>query len=210
MRTANRAHLALGVVLVVAALNFLWQLGSSSYFVDEVLSLQVASHSLGGLLHAVSHTEITPPAYFLFQHEWLARAGSQAEWVARLPSVACGVLLVAAVYWLASLVSANLMVSLGAAALAALSPFVLEYAQRAQGYLFAALLVTVAVCSVLQVRALVRAGAGVADRRRDRSGAGDVHELHGRDRDRDAVRVGRLARRAARPLAPARSLAPAR
>lgn len=146
----DAVRLALGAMLVLAAANFLWQIGSSSYFVDEVLSLDAATHALGGVLHAVVHTEITPPAYFLFAHEWVARAGSQAEWVTRLPSALGGVALVAAVYWLALLVSERTRVALGAAVLAALSPFVLEYAQRAQGYLLAALLVTVGVCAVLQ------------------------------------------------------------
>ncbi len=137
-------------LLGLAAANFAWQLGSSSYFVDEVLSISAATHSLGSLLHAVSHTEISPPGYFLFQHEWLGRTGSRAEWVARLPSMLGAVALVGAVYWLGWVLSRRFVIALGSAALAATSPFVLQYAQLAQGYLFAALATTLSVCGVLQ------------------------------------------------------------
>jgi MFS family permease len=60
------------------------------------------------------------------------------------------VLLVGAVYWLASLLSEHPAFALVAAALCACSPFVLEYAQRAQGYAFVALAVTAAVAAAIQ------------------------------------------------------------
>ncbi len=149
---AARSHWerwALAAVLALAAVSFAWHLGSASYFVDEVLSVDASSRPLGQVLHAVAHTEITPPAYFFFQHAWLSLTGSQAEWVARLPSAVCGVLLVAVVYWLATVVIERAPVAFGAALLAALSPFVLEFAQRAQGYLFAALATSAAVAAGL-------------------------------------------------------------
>ncbi len=146
-----RTSWALQAVLLLAALNFFWQLGSSSYFVDEVLSVNVASQPLAHVMHWVASTEITPPGYFYFLHEWLGRFGEHhPEWIARLPSALAGVLLVAAVYWLASLVCWKRATALLAAALAACSPFVLEFAQRAQGYESVALAVTVAVAAALQ------------------------------------------------------------
>ncbi|HEY2438528.1 MAG TPA: hypothetical protein VGH93_15205, partial [Solirubrobacteraceae bacterium] len=54
------------------------------------------------------------------------------------------------VYWLAMLVSDRRAVALGAAGLGAVSPFVLEYAQRAQPYVFEMAAVTVAFCAALQ------------------------------------------------------------
>lgn len=156
-------------MLGVAAANFLWQLGSSSYFVDEIQSISVARSPIGGVLHAISKIELTPPVYFYFQHEWLLRTRTAEEWVARLPSAACGVVLVAAVYWLASLLSERRAVALGAASLAALSPFVLEYSQLAQGYVFVMLAVTLAVAASLRALGTSRrqgrwlaAGAGAA------------------------------------------------
>ena len=149
--SALEARWALPAVLLLAGLNFIWQLGASSYFVDEVLSVNVASQPPGHVLHWVATTEITPPGYFYFLHEWLGRFGKHhPEWIARLPSALAGVLLVAAVYWLASLVCRKRATPLFGAALAACSPFVLEFAQRAQGYVFVALAVTVAVAAAIQ------------------------------------------------------------
>jgi 4-amino-4-deoxy-L-arabinose transferase-like glycosyltransferase len=162
-------RLALPAVLGLGAGNFLWQLGSSSYFVDEIQSIAVARSPIGGVLHAISKIELTPPAYFYFQHEWLYRTRTAQEWVARLPSAVCGVVLVAAVFWLASQLSERRAVVLGAASLTAVSPFVLEYAQLAQGYVFVMLAVTLAVAASLRAhrtsshRGLwLAAGAGAA------------------------------------------------
>jgi len=134
----------------LAAANFGWQLGSSSFYVDEVDAVGSALYPLGQLLHAVSRMEISPPAYYAFMHEWLYRFGWSHEWVARLPSAACGVLLVGAVYWLCSQLQARRVTGLAAAALTALSPFVLEEAQLAEPYVFAALAVTVAVAAAVR------------------------------------------------------------
>jgi hypothetical protein len=94
--------------------------------------------------------EISPPAYYAFMHEWLYRFGWSHEWVARLPSAACGALLVGAVYWLCAQLQARRVTRLAAAALTALSPFVLEEAQLAEPYVFAALAVTVAVAAAVR------------------------------------------------------------
>jgi 4-amino-4-deoxy-L-arabinose transferase-like glycosyltransferase len=141
---------ALLVLLGLAAANFLWQLGSSSYYVDEVLARGVALHPLSGLLGAIADGEIAPPAYFAGLHEWFAHIGTGPEWVARLPSALCGIALVAAVYWLALLLCGRRSIALGAAALAALSPFTLEYAQRAQEYVFVMLASTIAIAATVQ------------------------------------------------------------
>lgn len=159
---------ALPAICLIAAGNFLWQLGSSSYYVDELTSLASALTRFGNLLHAVGRFEISPPAYYVFLHEWLFRLGAGSEWLrrlavghewlARLPSAICGVMLVAAVYWLCSLVTERRATRLGAAALTALSPFVLQYSQQAEPYVFAALATTLAVAAA--IRATRGDGAG--------------------------------------------------
>jgi uncharacterized membrane protein len=131
-RPRFRSPLALVAVLVLAAVNFGWQLGSSSYYVDEVLSLNTSLTPLSGLVGVVEARQLSPPGFYLFQHEWLYRANDHIEWVARLPSLVCGVALVAAIYWLAGLVSERSAIRLGAAALAAVSPFVLQFSQLAE------------------------------------------------------------------------------
>jgi mannosyltransferase len=150
--TAARGAWPLLALLGLAAANFGWQLGSSSYFVDEVLSLQVSLEPLGGVLHAASTSEVTPPLYFYFMHEWIGRIGTIAEWATRLPSVLAGIALVAAVWWLARLLSERRVLAAVAAGLTALSPLALQYAQMAQGYVFVMLAVTLAAAASLRAR----------------------------------------------------------
>lgn len=163
MRSARRfragpAELGLVALLVIAAVNFFWQIGSSSYYVDEVLALETALTPLHALLHVIETNEISPPAYFFFLHEWTGHVGASPEWVTRLPSALCGIALVGAIYWLATLVSERRAVAVGSAALAALSPFVLAYAQRTEEYVFAMLASTVAIAaSIAASRARSRA-----------------------------------------------------
>jgi len=139
----------LTLILLVGAADFLWKLGSPSYFVDEVFSIRTASHALGDVINAARLSEFTPPTYYLFLHEWIGRTGSQAEWVVRLPSALAGVALVGAVYWMAR-AFLDRRGALAAAALCALSPLVLEYAQLVRAYVFAMLAVTVAVGATMR------------------------------------------------------------
>lgn len=134
----------LPAIMVGAAVNFFSQLGSSSYFGDEALSIEHSVPALGQVLHVVTRTENTPWTYFVALHEWLGRTGSQSEWIVRLPSAVAGVALVGAVYWMAR-VFVDRRAALGATALCAFSPLVLVYAREARVYVFAMLAGTVAV-----------------------------------------------------------------
>ncbi len=138
------SRLALPAILVLAAANFFWQLGSPSYFTDEAFSVMHSLPAIHTLLHQVAHTETTPYTYFLFLHEWMIRTGSQAEWVTRLPSAVAGVALVGAVYWMARAFVAR-WVALGAAALCAISPLIQSYAQETRVYIFLILALVISV-----------------------------------------------------------------
>jgi 4-amino-4-deoxy-L-arabinose transferase-like glycosyltransferase len=135
---------ALPVILLIAAGNFFWQLGSSSYFTDEAFSVV---HSLPGfheMFHVIAHTETTPWTYFLALHLWLHVTGSQAEWVTRFPSAVAGVAFVGATYWMARPFVGR-RGALAAAALAAISPLIGSYAQETRVYIFLMLAVVISV-----------------------------------------------------------------
>ena len=53
-------RLALPAILLLAAANFFWQLGSPSYFVDEAFSVMHSLPAIHTLFHQVAHTETTP------------------------------------------------------------------------------------------------------------------------------------------------------
>ncbi len=157
-QSRNRAGLAAGArygpwafvaILLLATANFFWQLGASSYYVDEALSIDNALPSIGSVVHLVNQTESNPWTYFLALHEWLGRTGSEREWVTRLPSAVAGIALVTAVFWLARAFLPRTP-ALVAAALAALSPLVLQYAQEVRVYVFVMLALALAVALVVR------------------------------------------------------------
>jgi Dolichyl-phosphate-mannose-protein mannosyltransferase len=144
----DHAGLLVGCVLVLAALGFLLGLGHSSLFIDEVYSWEASRGSLGDLGQAVQYNEVTPPLYYLILHAWMQIAGSDSELMLRLPSVLAGVALVGALYWLGNLVGGR-RAGLVTAALAAMSPLVLLYAQEVRAYVWVMLALTVAVAAVM-------------------------------------------------------------
>src|SRR5215207_3111076 len=137
-----------GMVFVVAGLLFALQLGSSSLFIDEVYSWRASRGSLGDLADALRYTEVTPPLYYLLLHAWMQIAGGDSETLLRLPSVVAGVGLVAAVYWLGSVVAGR-KAGLIAAGLTSISPLVLLYAQQVRAYVWVMLAVTIAVAAAV-------------------------------------------------------------
>ncbi len=146
---------ALAAIMLAGGLNFGWQLGSSSYFVDEALSILHSLPPLSAVTGVVRMTETTPWTYFFFLHEWIYRTGSQAEWVTRLPSAIAGFALVAAVYWMGG-AFLDRRPALLAAGLCALSPLILQYAQQARVYVFAMLAVTIAVGATVRASSASR------------------------------------------------------
>ncbi len=98
-----------------------------------------------------------PPAYYLLARLWEGIAGSSVTSL-RLFSALCSLLLLPAVYWLCMELFSDRRTAWTAVALAAISPFNVEYAQQAREYwLWMVLTVT---ASALLLRALRRGGAG--------------------------------------------------
>ncbi|MGH2919479.1 MAG: glycosyltransferase family 39 protein [Solirubrobacteraceae bacterium] len=145
----ERTSRVLVCVLVLAAAGFALGLGGSSLFIDEVYSWEASRGSLGDLAQALQYSEVTPPLYYLILHAWMQAVGSDSELMLRLPSVAAGIALVAALYWLGNLVAGR-RAGLIAATLGAVSPLVLLYAQQVRAYIWVMLALTVAVAAVVQ------------------------------------------------------------
>ncbi len=140
---------ALGAILLLGAANFVWQLGAINYFADEVLSIWNTTPSLSHVIAQVNRTESNPWTYFVLLHEWLGHTGAGREWSTRLPSVLAGIALIAAVFWLARALLPR-AAALGAAALTAISPLVLQYAQQVRMYVFVMLAVTLAAGAAIR------------------------------------------------------------
>ena len=131
---ARWVTLSVGAVsLGVGAVNSFWGVGSQSLFNDEAGTWVISSGPLAGLIHRLNKTEIVPPLYYGLLHGWLRLVGSQTEAALRVPSALTAVALVAVVGWLGLLLAGRTAGGL-AAALAALSPCTVIYAQQARAY----------------------------------------------------------------------------
>ncbi len=148
-----RESLPIWGITGLAAFLFLWQLGSSSFFIDEVSSMILASEPFGRLLPRLRMAENSPAGYFVLLHLWKGLLGSDAEWVARLPSALAGIALIPGVWRLGTLVDGK-RVGYIAALLTAVSPLVLQYAQQARPYMPAMLALTFAAIAALEAERL--------------------------------------------------------
>ena len=133
--------------LLLGAASVLIGLGASSLFVDEVYSWQAAHLPLGEIHAKVLADEVAPDTYYLGLHGWIRVFGDD-EWIMRLPSALAAIALVGAVWWLAAAVDRRAAPT--AAVLCALSPLVLQYGQQVRSYVFAMLVVTLAVGSAVR------------------------------------------------------------
>jgi len=126
------AWLVVALTIVAAALRFS-TLASQSYWVDESQAAHEMQLSFGAMLSAWSRYEWNPPLYFVVLWPWAKLFGT-GEAALRSLSALLGTAFVPLVYGCGrELVSRR--AGLVAAALAALSPFMLWYSQEAREYM---------------------------------------------------------------------------
>jgi hypothetical protein len=151
-RRPGPAALAAAALTVVGALARVL-VAHQSVFADELSTYWIsATHSLGGVLSLlystgrIHHAEITPPLSFLAS--WLTtRAGTSPE-LLRLPALLAGTATVPLVYLL-GLRTVGRRAALLAAALTALSPFMIYYSAEARAYGLLMFLLTASTLSML-------------------------------------------------------------
>jgi len=155
---ARRLPLAALAVLALTAVGAVPRVlvAHQPVFADELSTYWISvRHSLGGVLSLlyssgrIHHAEITPPLSFLAS--WLTtRAGATVE-LLRLPSLLAGIATIPLVHLL-GLRTVGRRAALTAAALTALSPFMIYYSAEARAYGLMMLLVVCAVlCLVLAI-----------------------------------------------------------
>jgi len=123
---------ALVVILAVAAVLRLVQLGHDSLWIDEV-TIAWRSHPHRLLAAVRDAGALEPPASYLVTAPWLQLPIS-VETAVRLPMALFGVLEVLALYLLARELSRRVSVGLVAALLLAVAPFAVRYSQEARYY----------------------------------------------------------------------------
>ncbi len=130
-RIISSAWALAGIVVVAAALRLLF-LGQRSYWLDEVISVELARLSGSELLHAWTSTEPNMPFYTLLLRAWI-RAFGEGELAVRLLSCLPSIAVVPALYALVlRLFDRN--TALLSSALLALHAFQIHYGQEARSY----------------------------------------------------------------------------
>ena len=137
--TSVEAWLLAGVVVVGAWLRFA-TLGSQSYWFDEAQAAHELHLSFGSMLNSMVVHETNPPLYFVLGWLW-ARVFGTGEVGLRSLSALAGTAVIPIAYLCGrELVSRR--AGLLAAALTALSPFMIWYSQEAREYMLLAALCT--------------------------------------------------------------------
>lgn len=144
------------VLALLAGLLYLRDLGRSSFFIDEAITVDNSRGGIHDVLHAVLLHETSPPPYTLLINGWIRLTGSHSEFTVRLPSALAGIGLVLAVWYLATLL-ADPPTAFLAALLTMSSPIVFEYAQQARVYVMLMLAATLSV--IAAVKAVERSSA---------------------------------------------------
>lgn len=143
---ASPALFLIPLTLVAAGLRFV--VATQDLFADELATQWIiSSNDFGGVLETVRTTaEITPPLSFLLS--WLATRIELIPELLRLPSLVAGVATIPIVYAVGAR-TVGRGAGLLAAALTALSPFMIFYSAEARGYGLMIALVLLSTLSVL-------------------------------------------------------------
>jgi 4-amino-4-deoxy-L-arabinose transferase-like glycosyltransferase len=131
---AGRIFLALGTVLLAAAVARWWGLGTQSLWFDEAYGVFIAQQPLLEIPRLLEAYDTHPPFHYVFLHVWMALFGT-GEVAIRLPSVIASVGVVALTFLLARRVAGD-RVGILAAILIAFSPFQITAAREARMYPF--------------------------------------------------------------------------
>ncbi|MBV8220519.1 MAG: glycosyltransferase family 39 protein [Solirubrobacterales bacterium] len=133
--TSVEAWLLAGVIVVGAGLRFA-TLGAQSYWFDEAQAAHELHLSLGAMFHSIFGVETNPPLYFVVGWVWVHVFGAGEVGLRSLSALAGTAVVVLAYLCGRELVSRE--AGLLAAALAALSPFMIWYSQEAREYMLLA------------------------------------------------------------------------
>jgi uncharacterized membrane protein len=154
-RIPRQAWIVVGLTALAAVLRFM-SLGSQSFWFDEAQAAHEFGGSLGALLHAIGRQETSPPLYFLLGWAWGHVFGT-GEVALRSLSALAGVAVVPLLYGAGRELVAP-RAGVAAAALAAISPFMIWYSQEAREYMLLAALCAASLLFFARARRAPTAG----------------------------------------------------
>jgi mannosyltransferase len=146
----SRERTVLGALIVLGGVLRFSTLGVQSFDIDESVTVSLLHQGLGGMLKSLPHTESTPPLYYLVAWLW-SRLFGLGEVGLRSLSAVFGTLMIPLAHTTARrLISRR--AGLIAAALTAVSPWLLWYSQEARAYALFALLGLASFAAFLRAR----------------------------------------------------------
>ncbi len=146
----SRAAVAVGGLIVLAAVVRFVGLAHQSYWFDEADTVSILHTSLGGLLTRVPRWETTPPLYFVVAWLWTHVFGDGEAGLRSLSALA-GVITVPVGYAAAARLFSR-RAGVIAAALIACNPLLVWYSQEARAYALLVLLTSVALLAFAHLR----------------------------------------------------------
>jgi 4-amino-4-deoxy-L-arabinose transferase-like glycosyltransferase len=146
-------------LMVVGGLLRLPLMGLGLWREEAATLLNAQGETIWQFFQNIALYENSPPLFFFVMRVWTGWFGT-GDWVAKIPAVAIGLLLIPAVYSLGKTVSAP-KTGLMAAALVALAPPTVFYSQEIRPYGLVALLVCAS--AIFYCRLLQSGGAGRRD-----------------------------------------------
>ncbi|MFN2291744.1 MAG: glycosyltransferase family 39 protein [Anaerolineae bacterium] len=136
------------VTLVGGGLRVLL-LAQKGMWLDETVSVWLASHTVPNMLHWIATLDHHPPLYYLLLHYWIALQGDMAFSV-RLLSALLGAGTIPVIYLIGKRMS-GAVVGLAAAILLAFSPFNIIFAQETRMYAFLTFNAAVAIYALVRL-----------------------------------------------------------
>jgi mannosyltransferase len=132
----HRQTSVLIVILAIAGFTRLFQVGRSSLWYDEVVTMRLArTESAGALLELLNRIDATrAPLHPLLLQRWISLFGP-SDRSGRVFSVICGVITVFLVYWI-SLRAFDVPTGLWGSWLCAVSPFLVYYSREVRMYIW--------------------------------------------------------------------------
>ena len=136
-------------ILSIGLLLRIYDLDAESLWLDEIISIKVASHDIYPMFEIFFIHDNTPPLHYILLHGWIKIVGD-SEFAARSLSAIFGFLAIPLIYKVAVLIF-NKNVGLLSALLLALSEFHIYYSQEARCYSLMVFLTLVSIYFYLKL-----------------------------------------------------------
>jgi mannosyltransferase len=139
----RQAHVAVLALTLAGGLLRFATLDLQAFWFDEAVTVRLVGMDLGSMLDEIPESESTPPLYYLLAWAWSQPFGAGEVGLRSLSALA-GTLAIPAIYAAAAELASR-RVGLAVAALAAVNPMLIWYAQEARSYSLLVLLCALSV-----------------------------------------------------------------